>query len=566
MSVKLKAVFKENSKYTYSPIQTNEFRLARLQPALSADDPICCSIVSTADFTTIYEALSYTWGNPELSWTDVLLDDRSHSVPANLGQALRSLRLKDGEKILWVDWICIDQTNVIEKSHQVTIVPDIFQSASQVYVWLGTGDESSKTAMHFIGKLDTFSNFDRVVHDSGFDEEWRAVVRLICVPWFNRVWVVQEISVAQKAIIWCGSVSVDWKQLETCLALLIRKSQVSTEYGTFKALGASLLMDVVNKAFKRNELGKTQDPILSLETLVTTLSSFKSSLPQDCVYGLLGIANDTGKWSRRREQIEHKFETTLNIIKVDYSSSFSQVCDEFVSFSISRSRSLDIIFRPWAPLSADSNLSSWTCPLDLQAFKVRSDDGWPEVIRVNADPFVSPSGTRSTYSASGTSQVQEGWHIRGPEGSKTLRVMGKIVDSILETTSPAWNGNTPIEWFEFASNLDDNDDGISEEFWNTLVAGRSPDGINGPPYCPTASHRLRDEISASALSGVVDVNRIQREEPGTIRSEFWRRAQCVIWGRTLILTKERRLGLVPGHAQEGDCKSIKAHQREPSMN
>src|SRR6266536_6059094 len=87
--------------------------------------------------------------------------------------------------------------------------------------------------------------------------------------WFSQIWGVQEISVARKATIWCGADSIDWKQLDSYLALLVHKSQISMEYGPVTEFGVSRLMDIVNRIFKRNELGEIQGPSLSLETLVT---------------------------------------------------------------------------------------------------------------------------------------------------------------------------------------------------------------------------------------------------------------------------------------------------------
>jgi len=139
-------------------------------------------------------------------------------------------------------------------------------------------------------------------------------------------------------------------------------------------------------------------------------------------------------------------------ISIDYSKAFSQLCDEFVSFAISKSGYLDIIFQPWAPGGAGSNLSSWICTLDRLAFDVRSKSGWPEAVRVNADPFVSPPGQPRTYSASGKFKVQKGWRItRGKKGSNRLHVMGAIVNSVDAISSPAWDGNMPTDGSNLAA-------------------------------------------------------------------------------------------------------------------
>lgn len=407
---------------------------------------------------------------------------------------------------------------------------------------------------------------------------------------------------AQRATIWCSANTIDWTQLDSCLALLVRKSQICMEYGPVTEFGASRLVDIVNRIFKRNELGKIQSPSLSLETLVTTLSLFQSTDPHDRIFALLGLANDTERWPKTQEFSEQEFETAsidetqgdtsragppdqgaqslqaasayLEVhettairsrilesnqsidtvqdgqihISIDYSKDFSQLCDEFVSFAISKSGSLDIIFQPWAPGGAGSNLSSWICTLDRLAFGVRSKNEWPEAVRVNADPFVSPPGQPRTYSASGKLKVQKGWRIAG--GEKGLHVMGVTVDSVDAITSPAWDGNMPTEWLKFGGMSKDT---VPEAIWHTLVAGRGPQGTKCPSYYSRAFEATLHGIGESS---VVIVDQIQFDEPGSIKSEFWRRAQAVIWDRSSIKTRQGRLGIAPSHAEIGDCICI----------
>ena len=101
-------LFRDDRVYQHSPIPKNGFRLALLQPAETENDPICCRIVSTTDFTRSYEALSYTWRNPGLTWADVMVDGRLYSIPGNLHEALQFLRLKNHERALWIDAICVN--------------------------------------------------------------------------------------------------------------------------------------------------------------------------------------------------------------------------------------------------------------------------------------------------------------------------------------------------------------------------------------------------------------------------------------------------------------------------
>lgn len=83
-----------------------------------------------------YEALSYTWGDPN-DRTQIYLDDQPFSVTVNLKSALRCLRLPDKDRVLWTDSICINQKNVSEVNIQVQRMWAIYKYSSRVVVFLG---------------------------------------------------------------------------------------------------------------------------------------------------------------------------------------------------------------------------------------------------------------------------------------------------------------------------------------------------------------------------------------------------------------------------------------------
>ena len=95
-----------------------------------------------------YEALSYTWGDP-LDTRTVMLKDQPFQVTKNLEAALRNLRhrlihgTKSNDRVLWIDAICINQTDIQERNVQVRRMLDIYKSATRVVIWLGEGDQTA---------------------------------------------------------------------------------------------------------------------------------------------------------------------------------------------------------------------------------------------------------------------------------------------------------------------------------------------------------------------------------------------------------------------------------------
>ncbi|OCL05684.1 hypothetical protein AOQ84DRAFT_298427, partial [Glonium stellatum] len=94
----------------------------------------------------MYEALSYTWGDPSVQKT-IELCGTPFDVGANLESALRHLRTEEHPRRLWIDAICIDQHNLEERSIQVLKMTHIYRQASRVLVWLGEESDNSNMAM-----------------------------------------------------------------------------------------------------------------------------------------------------------------------------------------------------------------------------------------------------------------------------------------------------------------------------------------------------------------------------------------------------------------------------------
>src|SRR5262249_37889401 len=143
-------------------------RLLHLLPATNSDAKLECYLIETLipDYSygqpqpsgaqgsthVLYQALSYTWGEPEFSRLLHILPgagggDAEYTslagfvnITENLHSALHNLRKPDETLVLWVDAVCIDQTNIPERNSQVNNIPQTYVAATSVLVWLGTDD------------------------------------------------------------------------------------------------------------------------------------------------------------------------------------------------------------------------------------------------------------------------------------------------------------------------------------------------------------------------------------------------------------------------------------------
>ena len=111
------------SNFRYEPLTTPDaFRLLVLEPG-AADDPLRCRIFHATHSSHLdYEALSYAWGSPEGEVgpaPECVLNGNVTPIRRNLYDAMRHLRQRHYERVLWIDALCIDQSNVGERNHQV---------------------------------------------------------------------------------------------------------------------------------------------------------------------------------------------------------------------------------------------------------------------------------------------------------------------------------------------------------------------------------------------------------------------------------------------------------------
>ncbi|KAK4095750.1 hypothetical protein N658DRAFT_481773 [Parathielavia hyrcaniae] len=139
--------------YHHSPLPEGSVRLLRLLLHRDEQSRIECylSVCYLLDLGTAYpfEALSYEWGSGG-SPKSILINDREYVVGPNLHVALLYLRDRFVGRIVWVDAICIYQTNTAEKSQQVQSMAKIYAKASRVVVWLGETAATSDYALEDI--------------------------------------------------------------------------------------------------------------------------------------------------------------------------------------------------------------------------------------------------------------------------------------------------------------------------------------------------------------------------------------------------------------------------------
>lgn len=124
--------------YRYEPLPTNEksIRLLRVHPAHAFTDPLICTLRQySLKQKPLYTALSYSWGDGAFD-SYIICDSRELAITSHLDLAIRRFR-GTNEQVIWIDAICIDQSNIDERNHQINLMPFIYQQTFHVFVYLG---------------------------------------------------------------------------------------------------------------------------------------------------------------------------------------------------------------------------------------------------------------------------------------------------------------------------------------------------------------------------------------------------------------------------------------------
>ncbi|KAI0964793.1 heterokaryon incompatibility protein-domain-containing protein [Xylaria arbuscula] len=234
-----------------------------------------------------FEALSYVIRNHGTTMSDNEFHYQTMPITQNLVTALRHLRHPDEARILWIDAICIDQSNLNEKSSQVAIMGDIYKHAQQVIVWLGPAMDKSGRALRVLGEIGSQVTVDwrnflispspnagdmtlgvHMPFPSYFTaDDASAVEALWARAWFERVWVRQEVTLARSAVFQAGHDSLN-RDLMQNAAFCFYHKDIDTPIFTGKKDGETILEGV-----SRMHCGDSRDRVYSMLSLLRGLDN-----------------------------------------------------------------------------------------------------------------------------------------------------------------------------------------------------------------------------------------------------------------------------------------------------
>ncbi|KAK3352565.1 heterokaryon incompatibility protein-domain-containing protein [Lasiosphaeria hispida] len=531
-------------RHTALPTTSEHFRLVRpLGRDSSGMLEFSLEPYSFVDKTPPYFCLSYTWGNPFADGVgfkkhfdsvdpeysaerkvDIKIDSALFGIQKNLHDALSTLPLEAFQRhfsqssmpslLLWIDAICIDQTNEAEKGQQVSMMDTIYRSAECTIIWLGPADDMTPRAIRAVEILSQKAAEFESAHNiyaycaltaEGYEEagipfigwdDWVALASFFQRQWFRRAWIVQEIIVSADLLMYCSPHLIRLAALEKAAKTLYVKNSKGENLSARFVDANNAAMIVEEPAavlwnmrdrlhiFRQAALGNPAVIVaepeeiqrgLLLSQIIGQVVPFLASEPRDKIFSLYGLLNFVPGPRAR--------------LHADYKSSVAQVYTDAAWTCITEAEDLHVLawVHPYAKRRTD--IPSWV----------------PDFSRTSLSAL--PMGFRA---ARGLDFVP----TAGQVGGMRLRLKGVPVAAVAE--APDRVGVKPLDkwrldpaWFRLAASIGQQHEGreilLSEMLARTLCMDFSH---NAHMQNMTAGLMVRDDHTAQ--NGPLDAPRASR--------------------------------------------------------
>ena len=637
------------SKFRYTTLQPKQIRLFKLD--LSGPDELLSGIIVVFNhpchmsfeltaknvgriFTTWndtrfteregedfgYDALSYAWGNLSLtyplrlsatgkSYQNGILDSDGHieyqgvlAIHENLRLLLIQLRRMRYNRFIWIDAICINQTDKAEKSKQIPLMRDIYQDAKQVWIWLGEAtpvEEGALTIMlnltaalqkalsdaHYLNP-DVPDSFEDYGLPTPSHPVWSALGQLMSRTWFKRLWTLQEAVLPPASIILCGSKKISWQTLDSFADTMTRSRLAN--WTIFRDVGISsaeldgyesvqmtrecrfamenlkwgvpihILLNITRRKMVTNPADMVFGMLALVAPGVQRLITVDVSLPIVDVY--LGLA----KYYIRNEPDECLLNQTSSVLKLPNLPSW---CPNFGSPK--ETESLGSKFYGGVIIASEQWLSSFTA-----GFKT-SGGKWEKPRIKNWQWQFAKNTFHRRHPMQGISDTTDPRQLAVHANGKALQATGIMIDNVIEIVdwnrglgvgAGKWNSVANLrktrQWEQaclaLAQNTLRDPNQIPEAYWRTLIANMTGFQGNVTRVGWDQHHKYNREADYSSFVSFINKTlELDAEIPflpnvnettRAFASEFIR----ITRRRRFFATKNGRIGIGPSDTQVGD--------------
>lgn len=481
-------------EFYYEPLDRDSGQIRLLEIiSYNADEPLSARLsVHDLEHKDTFNAISYTWGNGEAT-KDIFINGKTKKVTENcyyaLEQACRHFPPEystDGTPIyLWIDSICIDQSNGREKNHQVMLMDRIYAQASKVLACVGAHQDNSEELAEVLKSARSFSETSTFAIESSEDPHWkrepdstdiilrdwywapdfrdrtrafancyyktdpatprdpatflRSYAHFVKRRYWTRLWIIPEVAASHRSDcqleVLCG-----WDKFSKSDIMLIHCIADSARSHSYPGSIEDLIdpwklflsrKDELPFTFvMRRRLGKR----IPVQDVFSDRFQFACSYPQDRVYGLLPLI----EWPHGVPPVQPEYEqsTTFELAELLLSSSFAREEPPLISLKkVSRiATALEIsheIVETQAKTVAQHRLGKYA--------KVNYYLGWRPYSTID----INEAGQL-------TARLHHSW--RGPNISSAINELGK---ETRELVKPLYVGSKIAAWLSNSARVGD---------------------------------------------------------------------------------------------------------------
>jgi hypothetical protein len=328
----------EPELFTYDSLPPRSIRLLHLYPG-KPDDPLEGHVsIASLDDELVYEALSYMYGNSDPCFP-IRLNGKKHLIAENLSTALHHVRSPDKWLRIWIDAVCINQEDVSERGHQVSMMRQIYTNAALVRIWVHEPDidpdcDAVKALQNFAVSYEE-ADHDCVKALGTSAEFWDPIVPLFSNAYWSRVWIQQEVLNAKEVQVHCMGIIIDNDDFTYFQSICRERFEVLLDdvefVGSWRVFlkWRQLLLDVAPYMVPAANIRHFQNRMadISLVALLELAINLEATDERDRVYGMMHI-------SKLHEDGD---------IEVDYNSSLLDVMVSAAQCHIKKARNLEIL-------------------------------------------------------------------------------------------------------------------------------------------------------------------------------------------------------------------------------
>ncbi|KUJ24428.1 HET-domain-containing protein [Mollisia scopiformis] len=528
------------------------------------------SLDNTAQY---YTAISYCWGDPlqRLKTRIITLKGHDFAVSQNVYDILEHHSSIHYPVYIWIDSICINQEDLLERNQQVTFMREIYQHARNVIMWLGATHDAH-LAIFLLNKVynDKCLGMSKETMHDNYGEvrhtrPWLALGKLFRNPYFDRVWVIQEVASASSIIVLYDGKFISWTMLlqmmklfsDTHLLLLFGGAHEGN-YLVRKKPPAQEIVHGLSMARFQEKIQSGEGA--TLKDVVTWTTAFEATEPKDQVFALVGITEDRSHPllvpDYRKSTLDVFRDMTLYLLRSndpfilahagcghpssvtdlpswvpDFTHRIQPITHgtDFKSYAASRNTKASIITQPTNP-----NILKVSCSIiDTIAHLGTRDDPYYAYKDPNCTTHLS--SFRPTFNkaheakALATKHAPDPYHTGQPLSEALWRAA--IGDKTL-TERPA-----PAEYATYYE----------------AVASRFSDPAKLKLELQVLEQGLQNPDPAINLAEIFSEDYMEK---GKMATKYWAMASLVSVGKTFCVTGKGYIGWVPNGSKIGDSVSL----------